>query len=92
MPTGWAAINLLKMKQDGLLSDSINITGPSATSLFTDAKGHQGQIIVETGTLIWMKGIYREDLGTNSYPTGFNTDLHGLAEQIMNDHDPLYNQ
>ncbi len=92
IPTGWAAIDLLKMKQDGLLLDSIDITGPSATSLFTDAKGHQGQIIVETGTLIWMKSIYRENLGTNSYPTGFKTDLHGLADQIMNNHDPLYNQ
>ena len=92
IPTGWAAIDLLKMKQDGLLLDSIDIIGPSATSLFTDAKGHQGQIIVEAGTLMWMKGIYRENLGTNSYPTGFNTDLHGLADQIMNNHDPLYHQ
>lgn len=38
------------------------------------------------------KAIYQEDLGTNSYPTGFNTNLHGLADQIMSDHDPLYNQ
>lgn len=92
IPTGWAAIDLLKMKQDGLLLDSVSLSGPSATSLFTDAKGHQGQIIVEAGTLMWMKGIYREDLGTNSYSTGFTTDLHALADQIMNAHDPLYNQ
>jgi hypothetical protein len=92
IPTGWAAVNLLQMKQDGLLLDSINLSGPQATSLFTDVKGHQGQIIVEAGTLMWMKAIYQEDLGTNSYPTGFNTDLHGLADQIMSDHDPLYNQ
>ena len=75
-----------------LILDSINLSGPQATSLFTDAKGHQGDIIVEAGTLMWMKGIYQEDLGTNSYHTGFNTDLHGLADQIMSDHDPLYNQ
>ncbi len=92
IPTGWAAIDLLKMKQDGLLLDSVALSGPSATSLFTDAKGHQGQIIIEAGTLMWMKGIYREDLGTNSYPTGFTTDLHALADEIMNKHDPLYNQ
>jgi hypothetical protein len=92
IPTGWAAIDLLKMKQDGLLLDSIALSGPSTTSLFTDAKGHQGQIIVEAGTLMWMKGIYREDLGTNSYSTGFDTDLHALADEIMNEHDPLYNQ
>jgi len=92
IPTGWAAIDITKMKQDGLLLDSVSLSGPSATSLFTDAKGHQGQIIVEAGTLMWMKGIYREDLGTNSYSTGFTTDLHALADQIMNAHDPLYNQ
>jgi len=92
IPTGWAAIDLLKMKQDGLLLDSVTLSGPSATSLFTDPKGHQGQIIVEAGTLMWMKGIYREDLGTNSYSTGFDTDLHALADEIMNEHDPLYNQ
>ena len=92
IPTGWAAMDITKMKQDGLLLDSVSVLGPSATSLFTDAKGHQGQIIVEAGTLMWMKGIYREDLGTNSYSTGFTTDLHALADQIMNAHDPLYNQ
>jgi len=42
--------------------------------------------------LMWMKGIYQEDLGSNSHQTGFNTDLHGLADQIMSDHDPLYSQ
>ena len=92
IPIGWAAIHLLEMKESGLLLDSIDFSGPQATSLFTDAKGHQGQIIAETGTLMWMKGIYQEDLGSNSYQTGFNTDLHGLADQIMSDHDPLYNQ
>lgn len=92
IPTGWAALNLYSLKEDGQLLDSINYFGPQATSLFTDAKGHQGQIIVEAGTLMWMKGIYQVDLGTNSYQTGFNTDLHGLADQIMNDHDPNYKQ
>jgi hypothetical protein len=41
---------------------------------------------------MWMKGIYNIDLNTSEYKTGFNTDLHGLADQIMADHDPLYNQ
>ena len=92
IPTGWAAVHLLQMQQDGQLLDSITMSGPKATSLFTDAKGHQGQIIIETGTLMWMKGIYRLDLNTSDYKTGFNTDLHGLADQVMDDHDSLYNQ
>ena len=92
IPTGWAAMHLLKMEQDGLLLDSIDFSGPRATSLFTDTKGHQGQIIIDAGTLMWMKGIYNIDLNTSEYETGFNTDLHGLADQIIADHDPLYNQ
>ena len=32
---------------------------------------------------MWMKGIYNFDLNTSEYETGFNTDLHGLADQIM---------
>ncbi|HCP40914.1 MAG TPA: hypothetical protein DIT65_03900 [Cryomorphaceae bacterium] len=92
IPTGWAAVHLLKMKQDGILLDSVDLSGPLATSLFTDTKGHQGQIIIEAGALMWMKGIYNMDLSSSAYETGFNTDLHGLAHQIMSDHDPLYNQ
>jgi len=74
------------------LLDSIDFSGPQATSLFTDAKGHQGQIIIEAGALMWMNGIYNMDLNTSEYETGFNTDLHSLADQIMADHDPIYNQ
>jgi len=92
IPTGWAAIHLLEMKESGLLLDSIDFSGPQATSLFTDAKGHQGQIIIEAGALMWMNGIYNMDLNTSEYETGFNTDLHSLADQIMADHDPIYNQ
>lgn len=92
IPTGWAALKLVEMKQEGLLLDSVALSGPFATSLFTDAKGHQGQIIVETGTLIWLKSLYNVDLGTNSYQTGFDTDLHSLADQIVSEHDPSYNQ
>lgn len=92
IPTGWAATHLLEMKENGLLLDSVDFSGPTASSLFTDTKGHQGQIIVETGTLMWMKGIYNVGLNSSTYQTGFKTDLYGIADQIMSDHDPLYNQ
>ncbi|CAI8408362.1 MAG: Uncharacterised protein [Cryomorphaceae bacterium] len=80
------------MKENGLVLDSINFSGPRATSLFTDAKGHQGQIIIDAGALMWIKGIYNMDLNSSAYETGFNTDLHGLADQIIADHHPLYSQ
>ena len=92
IPVGWAAVDLVKMREDGQLLDSIDFSGPKASSLFTDTKGHQGQIIIEAGTLMWMNGIYNIDLDSSAYQTGFNTDLHGLADQIMGNHDTVYKQ
>jgi hypothetical protein len=90
IPTGWAAVNLAQMNLDNLLLDDIQMFGPKPTSIFTDAKGHQGQIVIETGTLVWLNSIYREDLNNNNYETGFNTDLHTVAKEIMDGHDSNY--
>lgn len=92
IPTGWASINLDQMNMDHELLDDISRFGPQATSLFVDNKGHQGDIIREAGTLIWLNSIYGVDLRTFSYDTGFNTDLHEIAKQIMDSHDPNYKQ
>ena len=66
--------------------------GSKPTSIYTDDKGHQGQIIIETGTLLWLSGIYNIDISTNTYQTGFNTDLHEIAKQIFDIHDVNYKQ
>ena len=92
IPTGWATINLAQMNQDNLLMDNISMFGPKPTSIFTDYKGHQGQIVIETGTLLWLNSIYNVDLSMNTYETGFNTDLHEIANQIINSHDINYKQ
>ena len=92
IPTGWAAINLAQMNLDHLLLDDIEMFGPKPTSIFTDQKGHQGQIVIETGTLIWINSIYNVDLSTLNYETGFDTDLHAIAEEIVNNHDSNYKQ
>lgn len=90
IPTGWATLNLAKMNQEGLLLDEIEMFGPKPTSIFTDEKGHQGQIVIETGTLVWLEAIYKVDLSTNSYETGFTTDLHSIANEISSNHDSNY--
>lgn len=92
IPTGWAAINLAQMNLDDLLLDEISMLGPSDTSIFTDQKGHQGEIVKETGGLIWLHSIYHVDLSSHSYYTGFQTDLHEIAGQIIDDHDVDYKQ
>ena len=92
IPTGRASKELSRMYQDGLLLDSISHTGPYNSSLFTDEKGHQGKMIVYTGALMWLNGLYQVDLSDNNFTTGFNTDLHSVAQMIMNSHEPDYNQ
>ena len=43
-----------------------------------------------TGALTWLNGLYGVNLRTNDFDTGFNTDLHSIAESIMDLHDPDY--
>ena len=90
IPTGWASINLDQMNMNNELLDDISRFGPRVASLFVDIKGHQGDIIRETGSLIWLNSIYGVDLSTFSYDTGFNTDLHEISKQIMDSHDLNY--
>jgi len=92
IPTGLATFNLAQMKLDGSLLDQIEMFGPRPSSIFTDAKGHQGDIVRETGGLVWLYSIYNVDLNTNTYETGFNTDLHEIAKHITDNHDSNYKQ
>ena len=90
IPTGWATKNLAQMQLNETLLDEITLFGPKETSIFTDQKGHQGQIVIETGTLIWLNKIYNVNLQTNNYSTGFKTDLHYVAQEIIENHDSNY--
>ncbi len=92
IPTGKAGMKLWQMHKDGLLLDSISYIGPFESSLFTDEKGHQGEITAYTGALMWLNAIYQVDLSDNNFVTGFNTDLHSVAQTAMYSHDPDYRQ
>ena len=90
IPTGWASVSLDQMNMEEELLDDISRFGPQETSIFTDTKGHQGDIVREAGGLVWLNSIYGVDLNTFAYETGFNTDLHAVAEDIMKNHDSDY--
>ena len=90
IPTGWTSVNLDQMNINNELLDNITRFGPQPTSLFVDNKGHQGDIIRETGSLLWLNNIYGVDLSTFSYETGYYTDLHEIAKQISDSHDSNY--
>ena len=90
IPTGWAAINVAQMQEDNVLLDDIALFGPTKTSIFTDEKGHQGDIVKVTGGLLWLNSLYAVDLSTHDTATGFQTDLHKIAQEIAENHDPNY--
>ena len=90
VPTYGATFELADLYEQGLLEDEIGFRGPRPESLFTDEKGHQGEIIITTGTLIWLGELYDVDLGAFEFDTGFNTDLHSIAEGVISAHDPNY--
>jgi len=92
LPTGWATFDLVNQYENDLLLDDVSLFGSYDDSIFTDAKGHQGKIVVYTGALVWLNGLYGVNLRTNEFDTGFNTDLHTIAEEIMDLHDPNYKQ
>ena len=92
LPTGWATFDLVDQYENDLLLDDVSLFGSYDDSIFTDAKGHQGKIVVYTGALVWLNGLYGVNLRTNEFDTGFNTDLHTIAEEIMDLHDPNYKQ
>ena len=92
IPTGWATFDLEGMYENDLLLDDISLFGSFESAIFTDAKGHQGEVVVITGALIWLNSIYGVHLRTNDFDTGFNKDLHTIAEEIMDAHDPNYKQ
>ena len=92
IPTGWATINLAQMNLDNELLDDISMVGPKSSSIFTDQKGHQGQIVIETGTMIWLNSIYNVDLSSFNYNTGFTSDLQAIAQDIIDSHDSNYKQ
>jgi len=92
IPTGWAAKNLAQMKLDNELLDDIEMFGPKSSSIFTDEKGHQGQIVIEAGTMIWLNSIYKTDLSSFNYNTGFTTNLNTITQEIIDVHDDNYKQ
>ena len=92
IPTGKSAKMLAQMYQDNQLLDNVLLRGSYDESLFTDEKGHQGKIIVETGSLMWLSGLYGVDLSSNDFDTGFDTDLQSVAAEIMQEHDPNYSR
>ncbi|MGB2176067.1 MAG: hypothetical protein ACPH13_06385, partial [Candidatus Poseidoniaceae archaeon] len=82
---GALAYELREMFEAGELEGDINrLQGSKQTSVFTDAKGHAGQIMSDTGTLIWLHAIHGvEPLDMPEF-TQWNTDIRVIADSVLN--------
>jgi len=83
---GAAAYELRDMFETDQLEDDLNrLTGPIDTSVFTDEKGHAGQILIDTGTLIWLHAVHGVGpLDMPEFPR-WNTDIRVIADSLLDE-------
>ena len=65
------------------------MTGPRADSLFTDEKGHAGQILLDLGTLVWLGSLYDVDPADHPLAEAYETDIAAMAAEIVSDDDRI---
>lgn len=90
LPYGQATTDLRLLFADGNLPDVNFLRGPANDALFVDPLGHPGDIVKATTELVWARMIFGIDLDTYSYDPGYVTDLKGIAQAIMDDHDAAW--
>jgi len=85
---GAAAYEIRDMFETGQLEDDLNkLTGPKATSVFTDQKGHAGQILIDTGTLIWLHAVHGVDPMDMPEFTQWETDIRVIAGTVLEEQE-----
>ena len=79
------------MDDAGQLPDVDAMTSGTGEAIFTDTKGHAGPILEELGALVWLRAIYGVEASTYDYDHGYDADLEGIADAIIDGHNPAYN-
>ena len=83
---GAVAYELRDMFETGQLDEDIGqLIGGKPTSVFTDEKGHAGQITIDTGTLIWLHAVHGVEPMEMPEFTQWNTDIRLIAESLLNE-------
>ena len=83
---GAVMYELRDMFEAGELENDIDqLTGSHATSIFSDPKGHAGQIAIDTGTLIWLHAVHGfEPLNMPEF-TQWDTDIRVIADSVLDE-------
>ena len=81
---GEVAYDLRDMFEAGELdSDIEEVTGAKDSSIFTDYKGHAGQIMIDTGTLVWLHAVHGVDPMTMPEFTQWEVDIRQIAKDSI---------
>lgn len=91
LPYGQSASELRSLFAAGNLPDVEVLLSNSQDAIFRDNLGHADDILLALGELVWLRALYDVDISSYSYDPGFQADLHGIADAIMDAHDPVYN-
>ena len=83
---GAAAYELREMFEAGELEEDIEqLTGSKPTSIFTDKKGHAGQITIDTGTLLWLHAVHGVKPMAIPEFTQWETDIRLVAKSLLDE-------
>ena len=80
---GAAIYELRDLFEQGLLPDVVSLTGRRADSVFTDQKGHVGNIAKDAGVLIWLNAIYGIDPLSVPFNDSYQTDVRVVASDAI---------
>lgn len=84
IPHGRAALALRRLFDEGRLRDVDSLIGPRDASIFTDQKGHAGELLLEIGTLVWLGATYGVDV--SGFPHSRDTDIARIAQLILDNY------
>ena len=81
---GAVMYELRAMFEDGEINDDVNqMTGPKKSSIFTDAKGHAGDIAKDTGTYVWLNAIHGVDPMDMPLANQYTIDIREIASKVI---------
>ncbi len=90
IPYGQSALELRLLFSSDNLPDVDSLVNGSGEAIYSDNFGHADDILKDLGRLVWLNAIYGVNLTTYAYDPGYITDLKGIAQSIMDDHDAAY--
>jgi len=73
------------LEADELEGDIEQLTGPGATSVFTDHKGHAGDLMVDTGTLVWLHAVHGVDPMEVPVFSQWDVDIRDIASSVIDE-------